>query len=110
MKSQGAEKDYVPFYSRKFYSDNPVRKWYQVAKRFLDPGADEHVFGLREITYENGVFDMSPSYSSKVSPNDKYNRLFEDDLRRLDSAGKTIKGSNGIEQTDVKGSFYQENL
>ena len=110
IKSQGDVKDYVPFYQTKFYSDKPIRKWYQVAKRFLDPGTDEHVFGVREITYENGMFDMSPSYSSRMAPNNRYVRLFDDDIKRLDTAGKTIKGSNGIEQTDIQGSFYQENL
>lgn len=95
--NQGAEKDYVPFYGREYYSKNPIRKWYQVAKRYFDPASDERVFGVREIHYENGMFDLSPSYSARFSPNDRYNRLFKKDLDRLDSAGKVIKGSGGYE-------------
>lgn len=112
VKGQGEERDYVPFYSTKYYSDNPIRKWYQVAKRFVDPGTDNHTFGVGEITFENGMFDatVSPTYSSRMAPNNKYTRLFDDDIRRLETSGKTIKGSRGIERTNVKGSFYQENL
>ena len=47
MKTQGAEKDYVPFYSRQFYSKNPLVNWYQVATHYLDPAQDEVVFGMK---------------------------------------------------------------
>ena len=97
MKTQGAEKDYVPFYSRQFYSKNPLVKWYQVAKRYLDPAQDEEVFGMREIYYSNTWFELSPNYLEWKTPNDKYNRLKERDLKRLEVAGKTVKGSGGIE-------------
>lgn len=97
MLKQGTERDYVPFYKRNYYSSNPVLKWYQVAKRYIDPAQNEHVFGVREIRYQNGWFDFSPSYSELVTPNDRYQRLYDKDIERLETAGKIVKGSNGIE-------------
>ncbi|MCD8023970.1 MAG: hypothetical protein LUE64_00355 [Candidatus Gastranaerophilales bacterium] len=98
MLSQEGDKDYVPFYSRKIYSDKPLIKWYQVAKRYFDPAQDENVFGVRELNYNNSYFEFSPSYSSRLSPNDKYMRLIESDKRRLETSGKTVPGSGGREQ------------
>ena len=105
---QGVEKDYVPFYERTYYSNNPIRKWYQVVKRFWDPATDNHTFGVGEITFENGMFDLSPSYSSRMAPNDKYNRLFDEDIKRLETSGKTIKGSGGVEPS--YNSYQQNNV
>lgn len=102
MLKQGVEKDYVPFYDRRMYSGNPIRKWYQSAKRFLDPAADDQMFGIREITYENKFYELLPSYASRRSPNDKYVRYFDYDLQRLENTGKTVKGSNGYENQDVR--------
>ena len=95
---QGVEKDYVPFYSTKFYSDNPVLKYYQMARRYWDPGVNSPDFGFKEISFQNGWFDFSPSYNSKINPNDRFQRLFEDDIKRLDYTGKTIVGSGGKEE------------
>ena len=94
---QGVVKDYVPYYTTQFYSDKPPLKWYQMVKRYFDPLQDEGVFGIREITYTNGWFEMSPSYDSKITPNNKYLRLYDKDIKRLDKAGKIVPGSNGIE-------------
>lgn len=98
MLKQGQERDYVPYYSRELYSKNPVRKWYQLAKRWFDPAQDEHVFGVREINYDNHFFNTQPNYNELQSPNDRYNRLMDKDIKRLETAGKVIKGSNGVEQ------------
>lgn len=114
MRTQGVEKDYVPFYSRQFYSKNPLVKWYQVAKRYFDPSQDEEIFGMREIYYNNTWFEVSPSYFEGSTPNDKYNRLHEKDIKRLEVAGKTIKGSGGVEpavdENTPAGSDYDDGL
>lgn len=96
---QGAEKDYVPFYSRKFYSDNPILKYYQMARRYWDPASDSSDFGFKEINFQNGWFDASPSYSRFVNPNDRFQRLFDDDIKRLEYTGRIVKGSNGSEDS-----------
>ena len=95
---QGVEKDYVPFYSRKFYSDNPVLKYYQMARRYWDPGVNSPDFGFKEISFQNGWFDFSPSYNSKINPNDRVQRLMDDDINRLEYTGKIVNGSNGDEE------------
>ncbi len=98
MLRQATDKDYVPYYSRKIYSDNPKLKIYQIVKRYFDPAQDEHVFGVREIHYNNGWFDLSPSYNEKVTPNDRYKRLTDEEIERLETAGKIIPGSGGVEE------------
>lgn len=110
MLKQGVEKDYVPFYDRRMYSGNPVRKWYQTAKRFWDPAADDQMFGVREINFEEQVMEFLPSYTSRMTPNDKYNRYFDYDRRRLENAGKRVKGSNGVETVyeETKGFTYKD--
>ncbi len=94
---QGAEKDYVPFYGTEFYSKNPIVKYYQMARRYWDPGSDSGDFGFKEINYANSWFDSSPSYNSQINPNNRYQRLFENDIKRLEYTGKTVKGSSGDE-------------
>ncbi len=99
MLSQGSSSDYVPFFSRKIYSDNPLKKFYQVAHRYFDPNADTGTFGAREIYFENSFFDqtLSPTYNSYRTPNDKYERYYASDLQRMEHAGKLVPGSNGFE-------------
>lgn len=118
MIKQGVERDYVPYYSRQYYSKTPVRKWYQVAKRYFDPAASEEVFGVRELHYQNTWFSFSPSYYEKETPNDRYQRLYDRDIKRLEVAGKTVKGSKGIEPAvddkpagpEYKDGFIMEDL
>lgn len=106
MINQGEEKDYVPFYDRHLYSTNPFRKWYQTAKRYWDPAADDGMFGIREITYQNEAMILLPSHAARYTPNDKYNRYFNTDLERLEHTGKIIKGSRGIEANPPRGRGY----
>ena len=111
---QGYNKDYVPYYDRRAYSSNPIVKWYQMAKRLVDPGTDDNFFGVHEIQMENTIHELYPTYASWETPNDKYNRFMSDDVMRLDTAGKTIKGSNGVEPTyyyNTRSDYYMnENL
>ena len=95
---QGVEKDYVPYFPREFYSKNPVLKYYQMARRYWDPGVNSPDFGFKEISFQNGWFDFSPSYNRFVNPNDRFQRLFDDDLKRLEYTGRIVKGSNGDEE------------
>ncbi len=95
---QGVEKDYVPYYPREFYSENPILKYYQMAQRYWDPGVDSPDFGFKEISFQNRWFDFSPSYNSKINPNDRYQRLFDKDIKRLEYTGKIVKDSNGDEE------------
>ncbi len=95
---QGYEKDYVPFYPTEIYSDNPIVKWYQVAKRYFDPAQDNQIMGVREIKYDNDWFPGNPNVLEKKSPNNKYQRLFDKDIQRLETAGKIVPGSNGVEK------------
>ncbi len=112
MNAQGVEKDYVPYYEKNFYSKNFFLKWYQAAKVYVDPAAEDHVFGVREIVFENSPMDIGPTYVSRKTPNDKYNRLYENDIKRLEVAGKRVKNSNGIERPIYTNTdkLFQENL
>ena len=101
ITKQGAEKDYVPFYSTEIYSDNPIVKWYQVAKRYVDPAQNSNFFGTREINYENSWHPDGPSAIEFKTPNDKFIRHKEKNIKRLDYTGKVIEGSNGIENPDA---------
>ena len=117
---QGVERDYVPFFSSEFYSSNPIIKYYQMARRYWDPGSNSPDFGFKEINFANAFFDFSPSYNSKISPNSKYQRLFDDDIERLEYTGKVVKNSQGDEenareiinnsQTENQETFLMEDL
>ena len=98
MLKQGVEKDYVPFFSPEFYSSNPIIKYYQMARRYWDPGSNSTDFGFKEINFANAFFDFSPSYNSKISPNNRFQRLFDNDIERLEYTGKIVKDSQGDEE------------
>lgn len=96
--NQGDIKDYVPFYPTEFYSKNPARKWYQAVKRYVDPLQDKHTFGVSEIIWDNQAYELSPSFYEPNTPNNKYIRYHERDLKRLEQAGTVVKGSGGVEE------------
>lgn len=69
-----------------------------MARRYWDPGVNSPDFGFKEISFQNGWFDFSPSYNSKINPNDRFQRLMDDDIKRLEYTGKIVNGSNGDEE------------
>jgi len=99
MVTRGDEKDYVPFFSTQLYSSSRPIKWYEVFKRYFDPAQDMHDFGVKEIQYSNHWFALAPSYYEKKNPNNRYQRLKNRDVKRLDVAGKVIEGSEGKEES-----------